>query len=335
MKNSTKKFLSVLFSTACGFGCFSSLSGLVSAKEVTRTYIEKVTVSEDEKGEKKHRKHHRRHSSSSEGSSVFKVSNSRELNEAVKKAKTDDVICLQDDIRLHNSVNMDHSLILDLNGHTITAGENGCRICVGKKTFVRKDKEEIWHEGYYRTVLDTSYTYGSNEGSTYKWKHVWVPGHTECIYTDVFDYDESVDVIFKSGFINRVDGLDGANGKEDSNSDYHGEDGETPNAPIEVVSGILSLNGVIVRGGNGGNGGEGGYQSLWHIPFGGGDAGNGGNGGNAGAAVVVEPDHATCSLDGGSRLIKGKPGRGGKAGEPNPNYWVYSGWYGKNGKNGK
>lgn len=330
MRNSNKKFLSVLFSVGCGLSCFSFAACPVSAKEVTHTVIDKVTVKEDS-----HETRTRSKRDKSSQSHVYDVYNSRDLTEAVKNAGMNDEVRLHSSIRLHNSLNIDHSLILNLNGHTITAGENGCKISVGKKVFVRKDKEEIWHEGYYKTVTDSSYTYGDTTSRTYKYKNVWVPGHMEYIYTDVFDYDDSIDVIFKHGNVNRMDGLDGANGKKDSDGDYNGQNGETPGAPIEVVSGILRLKSVTVKGGKGGQGGDGGYQSLWHIPFGGGDAGNGGNGGNGGAAVYVEDGHGTCSLDRKSELVRGKPGRGGKSGEPNPNYWLYSGSDGKNGKDGR
>ena len=324
MKNSKNKFLSVLVSTTCLLSGFSAVS-CFAADAQSADGVERVEVST---GVSEHIK-------DSKGN-VFHVSDSRELTEAVKKAKSDDEICLDQDICLHKSLNIDHSLILNLNGHTITAGENGCRICVGKKTFARKDKEVIWHEGYYRTVLDTKHTYGDKHTYTDKYRQVWVPGHNECVYTDVFDYDESIDVVFKNGFIQRIDGLDGIKGKKDSSSHYNGGDGETPNAPIEVVSGILRLNSVIARGGNGGRGGKGGYQSLWHIPFfGGGNAGNGGDGGNGGAALSVEPNHGTCSLDSKSELIKGRPGRGGKAGKPNPNYWILSGSKGCDGEDGE
>lgn len=328
MKNSKKKFLSILFSICYSLGCFS-LADCHAADEVKNTTIYEKTIKKEKSG-----KHSSKREKSYE-SKIYDVYDGRGLTEAVRNAGINDEICLQNDIRLLTSLTINHSLILNLNGHTLTVGDNDKAICVGKKFFVRKDKEEIWHEGYYKTVMDSSYKCGKNGKNTYKYKNVWIPGHSECVYTDVYGYDESVDITFKNGNIVRLSGRNGIDGVEDSDSEYNGYDGETPGVAVAIVSGVLRLESVTIKGGDGGNGGNGGYQSLWHIPFGGGAAGNGGNGGNGGNPIYIEQGHATCSLDSRSLLVKGKPGEGGKAGKPNPNYWIYSGSKGKNGKNGE
>ncbi len=316
MKNSKKKFLSVLISTACGLGALPFASGLVSASPIAAAENCRVKPVYND---------------------IVEVRNSRELSEALKHAKFSDVVRLRNDINLDCDLILDHSAMLDLDGHRLLVRKDG-NIKIGKKTFSHKEKHEIYHPGYYRTVADDSFIYDRNgfrTGSKVKYRQVWVDGRTEVVYKDIFNYDDSIDVIFKNGVIIKASGMNGQDGKIDASEGYNGHNGETPAAPISIVSGKLRLKSVFVKGGNGGNGGNGGYQSLWHIPFGGGSAGSGGNGGNGGMAICLESDHGKYSLESDSELIKGKPGKGGKAGRPNPNYWFYRGWKGSDGQNGK
>ena len=321
MKNSKKKFLSLFVVAACAVSCSPIMGGLASAAPAFDD-VSRYSVVPSVETLKNRR---------------IEVNSSRQLSEAAKNAKANDVIYLNKDVALDSILNLDHSVQLDLGGHKITVG-TGAGIIVGKKTFSHKDKQEIYHPGYYRTLTDYTNIYdahGHVTGRRQTHRQQWVPGRTETIYKDVYNYDDSVDVIIKNGSIVRVDGLDGRPGLKDVSRGYHGEDGETPSAPIAILSGNLSLESIVVKGGKGGNGGKGGYQSLWHIPFGGGSAGNGGNGGNGGAAVSIDSkDHGHYSLE-DTELIKGKPGKGAKAGEPNPNYWLYRGWKGSDGEDGK
>lgn len=309
MNNSKRKFLSVLASATCALASIPFVGGLAAASPVAESsYINKV-----------------------------EVRNSRELGEALRNAKFNDVVRLKNDVNLDCDINLDHSVILDLGGHKLKVRKDG-KITIGKKTFSHKDKHEVYHPGYYRTVADDSYTYdgqGHRTGSKVTYRQVWVPGRTEVVYKDVFNYDDNVDVVFKNGVIIKENGLNGRDGSIDVDDGYNGCNGETPNAPISIVSGKLRLQSIFVKGGNGGNGGNGGYQSLWHIPFGGGSAGNGGNGGNGGVAISLESDHAKYSLESDADLVKGKPGKGGKAGQPNPHYWIYRGWKGSDGCDGE
>lgn len=320
MKNSKKKLLSILVSATCGLSCFAFPGHVAEAKSFVEGGKQREkAVTQVLNGD------------------IMEVCDSRELSEAVKEAKFNDVIRLKDNIELDTNLNIDHSIQLDLNGKKINVLD-GSNITVGKKVFSHKDKQEVYHPGYYRTVVDETYTYdknGQRNGSSRAYRQVWVPGRTENVYKDIYNYDDTVDVVLKDGIITKAKGADGKDGKIDSWSGYDGSDGKTPDAPIYVLSGKLCLKSVFVKGGEGGNGGKGGYQSLWHIPFGGGSAGNGGNGGNGGNAIIYESGHGKYSLKDGSDLIKGKPGKGGKAGEPNPNYWIYRGWRGSDGEDGE
>ncbi len=321
MNNSKKKFLSVVALATSAFVSLPFAGGLVSAAPVSEEpnyYLARPVIKPAY-------------------NNVVEVRNSRELSEALRNAKPNDIVRFKNDINLDCDLILDHSAQLDLGGHKLTVRKDG-NIKIGKKTFSHKDKHEIYHPGYYRTVADDSYTYdgnGNRTGTKVTYRQIWVDGRTETVYTNVYNYDDSIDVLFKNGVIVKANGVDGRDGKTDVSSGYNGCNGETPAAPISIVSGKLRLGSIFVKGGKGGNGGNGGYQSLWHIPFGGGSAGNGGNGGNGGMAICLESDHAKYSLESDADLIKGKPGKGGKAGVPNPHYWIYRGWKGSDGRDGE
>lgn len=320
MNNSKKKIISVLASATCALASLPFAGGLVSAAPASgesNYYVARSVVQPAY-------------------NNIVEVRNSRELSEALRNAKPNDIVRLKNDINLDCDLILDHSVQLDLGGHKLTVRKDG-NIKIGKKTFSHKDKREIYHEGYSKMVADDSYSYDNRDHvrKKVKYRQIWVPGHTETVYTNVYNYDDSIDVLFKNGIIVKANGVNGNDGKIDSDDGYNGYNGETPVAPISIVSGKLHLKSIFVKGGNGGNGGNGGYQSLWHIPFGGGDAGNGGNGGNGGMAISIESDHGKYSLEDDADLIKGKPGKGGKAGEPNPHYWIYRGWKGSDGRDGE
>lgn len=268
------------------------------------------------------------------GSQVFEVNTSREFSDAIKYAKASDIICLKSDITFDSSLNIDHSVCIDLNGHTVTMGDE-CKINIGKKTFSHVHTDKVWHEG--RTVILPETQYDSRGHGRVRFKTEYEPGYYETSKKDIYNYDNGMEVSISNGGIRKTNGLDGEDGSRDVSRGYDGKNGKTPGAPINVISGTVRFSKVVVRGGNGGNGGKGGYQSLWHIPFGGGSAGNGGNGGNAGAAISKDsPEHGRCiNVEDSSTFVNGKPGKGGEPGIPNPNYWIYRGWKGRHGNDGK
>ena len=210
---------------------------------------------------------------------IFEVSNTRELGEAVKSAKSGDTVRFNADMLLDVSFDIDHSMLLDLNGHTATLGDN-CKINIGKKAFSHVHTDKVWHEGGYVLYPEDRVTYSNGQSvRSVTFVSRYEPGYYEYKSTDVYDYDDSIEVDIFNGSIFKSDGSNGSDGARDVSKDYDGKNGKTPCAPVNIISGFVRFKKVVVRGGNGGNGGEGGYQSLWHIPFGGGRAGNGGNGG--------------------------------------------------------
>lgn len=147
---------------------------------------------------------------------------------------------------------------------------------------------------------------------------------------------EEITVTIKNGQIVKThSGADGRDGIENSKDDYHGLDGETPRAAIEVLSGTLVLDNVRIIGGNGGNGGNGSYQSISHSLFShDGNGGNGGKGGDGGRAIQLASKTCQVQQLGETFVQSGLGGKGGKGGEPNPKFWVVSGAKGKNGEDG-
>lgn len=269
-------------------------------------------------------------------SQVFNVCDSDELSKAVKKASKNDIIHLKNDICLDTTLTMDHSLCLDLGGHTISVCSDST-INIGKKVYSHMETGKVRCEGGYTREM-AYVSYFDKNGQMHSGIELrWVPEKdcTEPRANAVYIYDNDVDVLIKNGTICKNAAKNGRDGGLNVSCGYDGSDGETPSATISVMSGNLRLDSVIVKGADGGSGGNGGYQSLWHVPFGGGKAGNGGNGGSGGAAIVAEYGHGKFIDVSRSKICRGKPGKGGKAGIPNPNYWIYRGWSGKDGQDGK
>lgn len=275
-----------------------------------------------------------------------------ELSIAVNKAQDGDEIVLKNDISLENKIVIKSSICLNLDDHSIFVKSDKAGIVIGDKKFDHLENYTIKHPGEYRweptekTVFIPSRNEIDSNGEpvfipaktvkVIKNKRVWYPERNETCTREVYTYRDDIAVMMKNGRVLKSKGQDGRDGIEDSEDSYNGEDGKTPNAPVEVLSGTLRLNGMRLRGGNGGDGGRGGYQRLVHFIFGGGDAGKGGDGAKGGYALYIHRK-GRCSvvLDKYTDLKAGKSGRGGKAGEVNPGYWLYSGCEAKDGKNGE
>lgn len=271
----------------------------------------------------------------------YNVNDFQDLLSAVSYAEKGDTIILESDIRVSSTLNLKKSICLDLNGHSILFESNSdAKIVVGEKEFDHTEKRTIWYPGHYSYDRTDETTYrhnspGQSAERTEKYKRVWHEGHSEILYTDVYRYADDVCVTITNGKIKKSTGHRGRDGIENTWFKYSGSNGQTPAAPIEVLSGAINLKDMTVRGGNGGDGGDGSYQKLWHIIFGGGSGGNGGDGGDGGCAVQVDRKECVVSYNNDTALIAGQPGKGGQAGNVNRNYWLYRGWRGHNGKNGR
>ncbi len=277
----------------------------------------------------------------SASSKHYNVNDFQDLLRAVSFAEKGETIILESDICVSSTLNLKKSICLDLNGHSILFESNSdARIVVGEKKFDHTEKHTVWHPGYYSydTTDETTYRHnspGQPAERTEKHKRVWHEGHSETLYKDVYRYADDVCVTITNGKIKKSSGTCGCDGIENTWFKYNGSDGETPDAPIEVLSGAINLKDMTVRGGNGGDGGDGSYQKLWHIIFGGGSGGNGGNGGDGGCAIQIDRKECVVSYNYDTSLRAGKPGKGGQAGDVNRNYWLYRGWRGHDGKNGR
>lgn len=282
----------------------------------------------------------------------YHVSNFFELSVAINKAQDGDEVILDDDISLDNKIVIKSSISLNLNDHTILVKSDKAGIVIGDRKFDHHENYTIKHPGEYKweptekTIFIPSRNEVNSNGEVVhvpaktvkvvENKRVWYPDRDEVCTRKIYTYRDDITVMIKDGIILRSKGQNGRDGVEDSEENYNGEDGKTPNAPVEVLSGTLRLSGIRLKGGNGGDGGKGGYQRLVHFIFGGGDAGNGGNGAKGGYALYVHrKGQCAVVLDKYTDLKAGKSGRGGKAGEVNPHYWLYSGYKGEDGKNGE
>lgn len=261
---------------------------------------------------------------------------SRELAIYANNANENDQITLANDIRLDTKVNFKVSVSLNLNGYTIFVDDDN-EIVIGQKDFSHIEKETVVHPEYYtweKEVKIIEHPGDIPPTKEEKLVRVWHPATFETRYKNIYDYKDNVDVVIRNGSIKKLKGKNGKNGEKDCWIKYSGQAGETPSAPIRVVSGTVRFCRVCVRGGDGGNGGNGKYQALLHIVLGGGNAGNGGNGGNGGHAIYLERKECKVKQDQYSDISSGTPGQPGKAGKSNKNYWVYSGSEGKKGKKG-
>lgn len=278
----------------------------------------------------------------------FRVSNPWELVVCVNKAHGGDTVILEKDIVLDSKLNITSSVCLDLNGHTISVKNDGAGIVVGYSKFERNEQLFKHTPGYYelkptvKSVFVPSkhiFVRGRRICVPASWEtvstteRIWIPEKYEPYLKPIYKYDDNVDVLIKNGEIKKFPGDKGKDGEIDS--DYcNGEVGKTPTAPVEVVSGTLRLSKMKIKGGRGGNGGNGGYEKLVHFIFGGGNGGNGGNGAKGSYAVYIHRKECKFIKDERTELKAGTPGKGGHGGRPNPNYWLYPGDEGSDGKDG-
>ena len=263
---------------------------------------------------------------------TFLVSNEDELKGAISHCISNDYIKFENDIEIKGNLNIDKSLVIDLNGKSLYLGDSVSSILVGKSEFSHTETRREWAP---RIVVPNRL--GANNRLEFLDVVRFVSGlmakKTEQKY--IYNYHDEIELKIKNGTIQHVDGVGGKDGVDDTWMDYNGKKGERPNEVIRVISGTVRLYDVVVYGGHGGNGGDGRSQSLLHIPFGGGSAGKGGNGGNGGDVIRLTRKENGVFSYGCTKLIPGKGGNGGKKGSKNESYWVYSGWNGKDGKNGK
>ncbi len=279
----------------------------------------------------------------------FHVENPWELAICVNKAHAGETIVLEKDMVLESELNIKSSVCIDLNGHILSVKGERAGIVVGCSKFERNEQLFKHIPGHYKikpvvkTVLVPARRAITQKGKKVyipaSWQtintteKVWIPDKYEPYLKPLYKYDDDLDVLIKNGEIKKSPGDNGKDGEKNSDC-CNGDSGKTPKAPVEILSGTLRLSKIKVNGGRGGNGGNGGYEKLIHFIFGGGDGGNGGNGAKGGYAVYIRRKECKLIKDKRTELKAGNPGKGGLGGKPNPNYWVYSGKAGSNGKDG-
>lgn len=235
------------------------------------------------------------------------INSSSELAYLIDKASNGDYMILKRDLTLDRCINIKTSITIDLNGHTITtnSGDTGNKIICGGEIY-----------DYY------------NEDQN----------------CDIYRYIDELKVTFKSGIISGAKAPNGRDGEINGDL-YWGEIGSSNDESIRLISGTIYLCDAKVLGSDGGDGGNGGYKVLSHLDWlvfnmpyycqDHGDGGCGGNGGDGSYAIWVDRPEARLSLDNSSTISGGKGGEAGKGGTANPNYWVWSGKNGKDGRNGE
>ena len=279
------------------------------------------------------------------------VYDERDLKIAASGANNTDYIVLGNDIFLNSNIKVDSSIVLDLNGYTLYVLNDDAGLNIGVKEFDHTEQYTVRKPGYYsyerkkRIVEHPDEVYTDDCGNIYILpqddtveyitERVWHPATEETKYRDIYKYYDDIDVIIQNGRIVKQDGADGKDGVQDTWTNYNGKNGKTPSEPIRMISGTVRFENTLVYAGNGGNGGNGAYQSLIHIPFGGGSGGNGGNGADGGNVIAKYRNECKVIVGDNVELIPGEGGKGGQKAKANSNYWVYRGWNGDNGKNGK
>ena len=267
----------------------------------------------------------------------------------LSKTHEDAEIVLTKDLYIRDSLTIDIDANINLNGFRIEILNPKSQINIGKKTLEESIPYQVYHEGHWETKAKTSRTRSLssntyfyypntsvNNTTSYKteYEDVWVPGYYTTSYKDVYKWHDDIRVNICNGSIIQASAPSGASKlKAYWIKDAHGDPGSSAAAVFNLISGNLQLTKVNVKGGDGGNGGDATYSAVWHLPvFGGGNGGRGGNGGNG--ADIFKSDHGTVAVSKDSTLVPGRCGKGGKGGDPNPNYWVIPGKKGKDGKCG-
>lgn len=281
---------------------------------------------------------------------IYFVDKEKDLRTVISNVKESDYIILGNDIYLQKDLEIDNSITLDLNGNTIYILKDDASIIVGKKVVTKEaiSGGKVQEYGMYsdntqliesqrRILLDG---YGNiikvdlEQNDEVDKDGLWNMPTVEVEYRDVISYIDDMDVSIINGKIIHCDGEKGLDGVQDTWIDFDGKDGKTPSEPIKMMSGILKLYDIAVYGGNGGDGGDGKYQALLHIPYGGGAGGNGGKGANGGNVIKFLREECKVFINDNTLIVPGKAGQGGDSGSVNPNWWLYKGLKGRDGKDG-
>ena len=262
----------------------------------------------------------------------FHVKNEEEFLNCINKAQDGDTIILENDITLKTIAEIKTSICLDLNGHQILATNlnwikhKDCMELVEGAIKIRKTNLPRLE------VIDKRACFG------YGYDSKKIEGYVKL----KIQYDDNLKVTIKNGSIKKQDGKNGENGKSFKNHNgycfHNGGNGERVNLPVIVYCGTLNLSNVKIEGGNGGNGGDGAKpdMSLMELFISNIKGGKGGNGANGGLPILYDK-HCKIIKDGETKLIKGKPGKGGKGYkfEGTANFFAGEDLDGEDGKDGK
>lgn len=223
-------------------------------------------------------------------------------------------IYLNNDITLTQNLIIARSITLNLNNHSIIIPKKFFISC-GKKEPIKNNKNiknsiksNCFFSLFKKNSQDTIYKY----------------------YDDVY-------ITFKNGLIKKDNGENGYDILNNKNilANHpklinHGQVA-SPEFYIIVTSGTLNIKNITISGGNGGHGGNGTCTKEIHCLL----SGSGSNGGNGGNGInIFYVDMGKIYIN-DSNPIPGQGGKAGSGGKPNPNYWLWPGLKGSNGKDGK
>lgn len=257
------------------------------------------------------------------------VSDIFELLQAVDNIRPWGKIFLKNDINMCGiTLRIKKSMVIDLGGHNIYVDNNSGGMIIANKSSVSTTKvikkypsDYVWSDKKHEAEKPFL---GGDEYEL-----------TVVDYEVKDKYNDDFYVKIQNGSVIRQDGENGKDGEPDTWLKCSGRDGETPKAPINIISGALSLINMNVTGGNGGKGGNGAHYPWPYLPFLGGCGADGGNGGDGGSAISVSRSEARLIIDKNSKVSSGCPGDGGKGGDPGRVYWRHNSKPGINGESGK
>ena len=298
-----KKILCACLSVLVGFWCVFGAVWSVSAESLSKKVL-------------------------SDSNENIYVSDVFELLQAIDKVSEWGKIILKNDIdTLSLKLTINKSLVLDLNGYTITVGNESDGIVVENKIMINQKKivkeysdSYVWDENQHRVKQPF---FG---GDGYKLKVV--------DYESAEQYDDDICITIRNGKIVREAGKNGEVGIPDTWFKCSGGNGQTSNAPLILNSGNLYLSCMEIVGADGGDGGTGAHYAGTHLPINGGCGADGGNGGNGGSAVDILRKETKFIMDKDCKISSGKAGKAGKGGEASENYWFYKSKKGNDGKDG-
>ena len=256
------------------------------------------------------------------------VSDVFELLQAIDRVPKWGKIVLEDDIdTLSLKIALNHSMVLDLNGHTITVENESEGIIVENKITVNQKK--------IVKQYPSSYVWDSK---SHRVRQPFFGGNGYRLdvveYETTEQYDDDICVTIRNGKILHKAAKNCEDGVPNTWFECMGGCGETPAAPLVLSSGNVYLDDLEIIGGDGGNGGNGAYYSGEHLPVTGDCGADGGNGGNGGSAIYVLRKEVKLMMNDGCKICSGKAGVAGKGGEASKNYWFYRSKNGADGKDG-